>query len=155
MKRWIYVGVFISLAMNLFLVGVIAAHLFWRGGHHPRRGPFNIRQAYSVLTPASQAKAKVIWRANQKAFFLKIREGRQARRDVRRLLEDDTTDYKKIETAITKVSTKRNEIHKLLRGIVQKIVASLPAKERIKFYRAAMKRHQRHRRRGERRRERQ
>jgi uncharacterized membrane protein len=152
MKRWIYIGLFVSLALNLFLAGVIGAHVFWQRGHHPHRGPFNIRHAYSVLKPADQTKAKAIWAANRQAFFEKIKEIRKARRAVRQLLQDDATDYKKVEAAITNVSNKRHEIHKLVRGVVQKIAASLPATERMKFYRAALKRHRRFRhRRGERR----
>ena len=140
MKRWIYIGLFTSLALNLFLAGLIAANLFWHRGHQHHRGPFNMRHAYSVLTPASQTKARAIWRANHEVFRSKIREVRSARREVRRLLKDDKADIGKVEAAIAKVGKIRLEFHTMVRGIIQKIVNSLPAAERIKFYRAVLKR---------------
>ena len=143
MKRWVYITLFGSLALNLFLAGVIVAGLFWHGGHHHRRGPFNMRHAYTVLTPASQTKAKAIWQANRKAFFEKIREVRAARREVRSLLREDKPDIAKIEAAIGKVGKIRREIHNLVRGIVKKVADALPAAERVKFYRAVLKRHRR------------
>ena len=150
MKRWVYIGLFASLALNLFLAGVIVAGLFWHGGHHHRRGPFNIRHAYTVLTPASQTKAKAIWQANRSAFFAKIREVRAARRDVRALLREDNPDVAKVEAAIAKVGRIRREIHDMVRGIVKKIADALPAAERVKFYKAVLKRRARSRRRRDR-----
>lgn len=147
MRRLIYIGLFASLALNLFLVGVIVAGLFWHGGHHHRRGPFNIRHAYTVLTPASQAKAKTIWQAERAAFFAKIHEVRAARREVRALLREDKPDIGRMEAAIAKVGRIRREIHDTLRGIVKKIADALPAEERVRFYRAVLKRRGRFRRR--------
>jgi uncharacterized membrane protein len=147
MKRWVYIGLFASLALNLFLVGVIVAGLFWHGGPHHRRGPFNMRHAYSVLTPASQTKAKAIWQAERAAFIAKIREVRAARREVRALLREDKPDIAGVETAIAKVGRVRRELHDMVRGIVKKIADALPAAERVTFYKAVLKRRGRFRRR--------
>lgn len=140
MKRWIYISLFASLALNLFLVGVIVTGLFWHGGHHHRRGPFNMRNAYTVLTPASQAKAKAIWQANREAFVAKIREVRAARREVRSLLREDKPDIAKVEAAIARVGRIRREIHNVVRGIVKKVADALPEAERVRYYRAVLKR---------------
>lgn len=141
MKRWLYVLLFASLAVNVFVAGAIATHFIWRGDHgHRARGPLNMRAAMMALKPEDRQKVRAVWRANRDGFRAQIREIRKARRALRQMVENDGADEAKVQAALKEIFDKREALRARLFDILGKMAAALPEGERMKFYRAALKR---------------
>lgn len=147
---------FVSLALNLFIVGAVAGawllggHLPGRGGGGPRGGP-PMFAAASVL-PDNEADAyRDVLGAEAQAVRPRLREARTVRHDAWLKLAADPVDTAGIVADLDRARSVQAQAQSEMDRKVVEFAARLPAAERARFGQALSEPPQRgggHRRRG-------
>jgi uncharacterized membrane protein len=139
--RWLWIGFFVSVALNLFLVGWVAAS--WVGGIGPRpAGPgalgagFNHFVARQALGDEHRRAADQIWRERFADMRQRAVAVREARNELARLLTADTADAAAIEAASRAVRARSDALIEHLAATLARIGATLPAEARKAYMQA-------------------
>ena len=125
----------VSLCLNLFLMGVIAAGLFaaWQRealGAGPGNSPFHPRNIAAMLPPDGKAKVEKITRENRLKFVPLLRDVRRTRLDAFRQLQQEPFDKTKFDAAMSDVRSADAKLAEEGQRIVLEIIASLTPEER-------------------------
>lgn len=131
-----------SLALNLFLGGMLTAHWLFRGPPpHERGGRFFDRQAaLEAIDAEHRAGVQAILARNEPELRARMRAVREARREVRRQLMGDPIDHEALAQAHAELAARGQEAHARMQANVAEIAAALPAAERRRFFEASFKR---------------
>ncbi len=137
-RRWLLIGLFASLAVNLFLVGWLAAS--WAGGIGPRPGAmgqgFNHFAARQTLSDEHRRIADQIWRERFGEMRQRIMALREARNDFGRAITAEAGDAAAIEAASRLVRSRSDALIEHLTGSLARIGAALPAEARKTYMQA-------------------
>jgi len=133
-------GIFliISLAVNLFLVGMIVTAVAFHkrgGGWSGYNRPFPHFIARRSLEGDARRKVDEIWRGARPDLRRQIRAAREARRSIRRLLHADTLDKPALERAFSELRTRSEAVHTTIQTTIARVAETLNAKERKSYFR--------------------
>lgn len=149
-RLWIFL--IVSLTANLFLGGLFAGKLIFdrKPAKHGPRLRVDLRHATEVLKPAERETATKLWRLRQPELRVRLRASREARRNLRRILEAEGSSQKQIEEAFAEVSKRGRDVQSSFQTVLRDIAYALPADQRKAFFRAVFRRHGKRSRRGSR-----
>lgn len=139
--RGLGIALIASLAVNLFLAGVIVAGLVMHG-----RGPFAERHypprwtAERALEGESREKVRAIWREARPTLRERIRAVRRARRDIHERLTAPTLDKAALDAAFATFRKRSDEAHAAMQEVFSKIAGTLGAEERQSYFREPRRR---------------
>jgi uncharacterized membrane protein len=132
--RWI---ILVSLAINLFLIGVVAAPFFGRG---PMMGPppppppeFMVERLARDLPPKDAATLRAIF-ADVKDGFGKSHEAeKKAFRQLADILRQDKPDLQAMQHAFEEIQTSGQTMHQGMARALQRVATELPLDSRRKI----------------------
>lgn len=127
--KWILVLLAASLAVNLFIGGVILGRQF-RGDDGPKGGPrerveFNLRRLAAYLPESEQDALREILKEHRRNLRAHFRDMRQSEQRVKNLLGAETVDLPALEAALEAHQTRAEELKAPLRDIILNVVAKL------------------------------
>jgi Spy/CpxP family protein refolding chaperone len=150
-RRFLWVTLIGSLAVNLFLAGFLVSSAINRGwdGHHrpPHRGRLHLRAAFRVLDKDAREMARQHWRERLPAIRRSLDAIREAHRAFRAALDKADTDPAGVQAAFQRVHDARGAAQQLLHKTIREIGEKLTPEQRLKFYKAVFE-HRFRRRRG-------
>jgi uncharacterized membrane protein len=125
-KAWVLQAVlFASLAVNLFIAGYFAAHL-WRHSEPlaPPAGPMAVIERLSEPLPAQDKEALLAaWKANQAKMQGLTAEQQAARREVRAKLVAEPFDQAALAAAMATARAKHAAVDEEMQAIILEAVA--------------------------------
>ena len=148
-RRWVWVLLAASLAVNLLIVGAIAGHILLGGPerHFAGRGGPPIMAAIRQLMREMPGDRRKIVREIIKKHRPAIKPLRAARRKARSAAEKELTaqpfDKAKFESALRAVHDAKIKLRKTATPMLLEIIEVLTPQEREKFLKAVKKRHAR------------
>jgi uncharacterized membrane protein len=127
----------LSLCLNLFLLGVIAAGLFaaWQRealgvGGGLASSPFHPRNIAAMLPPDGKDKVQAIIRENRAKFMPLIRNVRRSRFEAFRVLQEEPPDRAKLSAAMDDVRRADAELAAEGQKVLIQIMEKLTPEER-------------------------
>jgi uncharacterized membrane protein len=149
-KRGLGITLIVSLAVNLFLVGMIVTAVLFKGHAGGWAGdgrPFPHWIARRALEGESRRKVDAIWREARPGLHMRVREMRRSRRDIRRLLHADAIDRPALDKAFAGMRANMAGTHDAIQRVMGRIAETLNAEERRGYFRRHhWRRHRRFRR---------
>ncbi len=132
--KWILVLLAASLAVNLFIGGVILGRQF-RGDDGPKGGPrerveFNLRRLASYLPESEQDALRGILQEHRRNLRGHFRDMRQSEQRIKDLLGAEAVDLPALEAALEAHQAKAEELKAPLRDIILNVVAKLDQETR-------------------------
>jgi uncharacterized membrane protein len=151
-RGWVSVVLIVSLCVNFFFVGTLAAWMIFKepGGRNWGRGPMDLRRAMRTISEESRKKVWVVWRAHGPELRQRHRAFRRSRRELRDILVDPRSTEASRNDAFETMRKQGDAVQAKLKDIMNALSAALPAEERAKFFRSALRRHRHWRRERER-----
>ncbi len=142
LSRRLAVVLAVSLALNLFLGGMITAHWLLRGPPpHERGGRFFDRHAaLQAIGEEHRALVESIWARNEPELRERMHAVRAARREVRRQLMSDPLDREALALAHESLAARAQEAHARMRANIAEIATALPAEARRRYFEASFRR---------------
>ncbi|MHA1537004.1 MAG: periplasmic heavy metal sensor [Alphaproteobacteria bacterium] len=134
--RTLGIALIVSLAVNLFLVGIfVAGFFFYRPAHHAHSGqPFPHWAARRSLDSDARGKVKAIWREARPALRMRVRAMRKARREVRRQLRADPLDRKALDVAYGELRERTIAAREAMKDVLTKVAFTLNAEQRRQYF---------------------
>lgn len=134
--RVLGIALIISLAINLFVVGIFAVGYFFHGPRHNSYsgGPFPHWSARRSLDRDGRKKVDAIWREAHPALRERIRAMRKARRAVRRQLRADALDRKALDASYIELRDRSVAARRALKDVLTKIAVTLNAEQRQDYF---------------------
>ncbi len=150
-KRWAVIF-FISLAVNIFLIAVIAAGLWgWRGDRPQfRPGLYTVPWASRVIGEDTRPRARDVFRAHRDDYLAMRRSFRPLHEAVREALTADPFDPAALDTALARLRAQGELAQQQTHGMMGEFAAGLSAEQRQKLGIAIDRMIERRARRGER-----
>ncbi len=143
-RRFLWITLIGSLAVNLFLAGFIVASVVNRGwdGHHGRahRGRLHLRAAFRVLDGDTREMAQKTWRERLPEIRERLRAIREAHRNFRATLDKADTDPAAVQAAFQRVHDARGAAQALIHKTIREIGEKLTPEQRKAFYKAVFER---------------
>lgn len=146
-KRWILIGLFASLAVNIFLVGWLAASAFRPGSaadgpppEGPRAGApppptaFRFMPARRELTAEQRQAVDRLWREQRAEMRQRGEALRAARQTLQRALTADQLDDKALDAAIAELRQRSDAVLGHITAQLAATARLLPADARKKFF---------------------
>ncbi|MDE0705958.1 MAG: periplasmic heavy metal sensor [Rhodospirillaceae bacterium] len=139
-RRTLIILLIVSGALNLFVVGVIAANviLYWHvpnAQHGPgSRTAFRLYRAVDDLDEPQRARARALLEEKHPQIRAKIQAIRAARRDLRRRIRDGAVSPEAVESGFRSLQRARGEAQAALHALVRQIAESLTPDQRQRFY---------------------
>lgn len=134
--RTLGIALIVSLAINLFVVGIFAVGFFFHGPrHHAQAGrPFPHWMARRSLDSDTRGKVDAIWRGAHPALRSRVRAMRKARREVRRQLRADPLDRKTLEASYVELRERTVAAREALKEVLTKVAVTLNAEQRRDYF---------------------
>ena len=158
-RRALWIALIASLAVNVFLVGWVAAS--WV--HGPRFGPwarsggpppstmaFHHQRAVRALNAGQRDAVDRIWRENVAELRARAKALRDAHFDLRKAYAADRADAKSLAEATAQFKAKTDSLLDHVSATLAKIATALPAEARKAYFNAGFARRERRRERQER-----
>lgn len=139
-RRTLIILLIVSGALNLFVVGIIAASVIahWGGpeiGRSPGpRTAFRLYRAVDGLDEPQRARARALLEEKHPQIRAKIQAIRAARRDLRRRIRDGAVSPEAVESGFRSLQRARGEAQAALHALVRQIAESLTPDQRQRFY---------------------
>lgn len=142
-RRWLVIGLFASLAVNIFLVGWLAASAFRpapapdprpTAGGPPPPQPFRFLAARRELAPEQRQAVDKIWRDQRPALREKGEALRASRQALLAALTADALDERALEAAIRDLRARSDEVLELIHRQIVETARILPTDARKKFF---------------------
>jgi len=132
--KWILVLLAASLAVNLFIGGVILGRQF-RAEDGPRGAPrerveFNLRRLAAYLPESEQDALREILQDHRRSLRTHFRDMRQSEQRIKDLLGAESVDLPALEAALESHQAKAEELKAPLRDIILNVVAKLDQETR-------------------------
>ncbi|MSP49767.1 MAG: periplasmic heavy metal sensor [Alphaproteobacteria bacterium] len=127
--RWVGWALIASLALNLFLAGVVGVR-YWREHWQPERammGPMG------RIAGSGRAKVKAVMDARQQEIREHSREFRQARGDAMQALAAEPFDKARVDAAFIEARRRANAMSETMQSAMIEASAQLTAEERKAF----------------------
>jgi len=146
--RTLWIALFISVGLNLFVAGMLVAGHFF--GPPPnervRRGaPFHFRAAIEALPAAKREEIKTLVRSRLDEVRRMGREARESRRAVRRVLRAEPYDQNAVNAAYREMRRRHGLAMENLHRTMSEVLGKLTPEERRAFMRAGYRRLRRER----------
>ena len=140
-RRTLIILLIVSGALNLFLVGIIAASaiVHWNRseiGPGPRTA-FRLYRAVEELAEPQRSRAHALLKEKRPAIRARIEAIRAARRDLRRRISRSAVSPEAVEAGFRSLRLARGEAQAALHALVRQIAESLTPDQRQRFYRQA------------------
>lgn len=141
--RWMWVALVLSVAINLIIVGMVAAALFhFRGGHG---GPGKRFGHYVRSLPDDRRQVLAPLFEQQRAAIRPLRrKARQTRREIRDALQAEPYDRERLVAAHAAATKARSALDQARGEWITKFAESMTVQERRDFL--SWRGHRRHRR---------
>lgn len=144
--RTVYMALVGSLMLNAFFVGYLSAHaagphLQQRFHHEGMRGPHLhdfLQQGLDVLDEVQRVKIEEILRADKSQEDAHFRQMHALFAQLRPTLTAPRLDLDKLGALEKKITAEDQKLKQGMSGLVRKVATTLPDKDRIKFFNAAM-----------------
>lgn len=141
-RRWFGLALFASLAVNLFLVGIVVGGLASGRSHGlpfggpPRGGPDMVRggQFHQLSEPAREKMAAIL-EDRSDAMRERVRAMRAAQRDAARVLAADTYDADKAAAALRTLRMRTEELQAEIHAALSVVAKDLSPEERARLSR--------------------
>jgi uncharacterized membrane protein len=144
-RRGLWIGLFASLAVNIFLVGWVASSWVYgpRFAPPPRHGrdgmPFLHHRALRAVQGKDREIAEQIWRDNLPELRKRLQELRDSHAQLRDAFTADTADAKSMSAAVASLKAKANGVYDLVNATLLKIAAALPPDARKAYFGAGIR----------------
>ena len=141
-RRWFGILLTLSLAINLFAVGILIGIVATGTGHSARRGfdpaatGFQASPAFMALAPESRQHALDKFEGLEDALRAETRALRRAQREVVRTLSAEPFDATAVDAALRDLRRRSDAIQDVLHGYLIDISADLSAEERSRLGRS-------------------
>lgn len=138
---------FLSVALNLFLGGVLASHWLFRpppwddGGPGDRLPPLHRLADGAGLDPPYRDQVTALWLDQRPRLHRQMRAVREARRQVHRLLTAETLDRAALATAQETLSQRLTAARAAMQDHLLEVAALLPPEQRRAYFEAGLRRH--------------
>ncbi len=148
-RRGLWIALFTSLAVNLFLAGWIATS--WIGNWAPggrvsaSRAEFYYRPALRALPESQRRAVQNIWDERAQERRARAREFREARVELRRVLTADQMDTKALEAAVVNLRARADAVHDHIGATLVRVATTLPPEARKAYFNAGLSRASRRR----------
>ncbi|MEQ8698301.1 MAG: periplasmic heavy metal sensor [Bauldia litoralis] len=143
-RRFLWIALIGSLAVNLFLGGFIIASVINRGwdGHHKNayRGRLHMRAAFRALDDEARQAARAQWRQRLPEIREKLRAIREAHRAFRATLDTADGDPAAVQAALQRIHAARGEAQTAIHRAIREIGEKLTPAQRKAFYKAVFER---------------
>ena len=120
--------VFVSIALNLLLAGLIGGHILREGRHSPPP----LAWAFKEVPPSIREKVRPMLREHGREVMAARRDVRQSERALRSLLQSETLTREELEGGLASMRQSTTDYHELVHEIGIDVLLSLDAKERMK-----------------------
>lgn len=141
-RRWFGIALFASLAVNLFLVGILVGGLASGRPHGlpfggpPRGGPDIVRGGqFSQLSEASRERMAAILEDRSDAMRGRVRAMRSAQREAARVLSADSYDAEKAAAALRELRLRTEELQAEIHAALATVARDLSQEERARLSR--------------------
>ena len=148
-RRGLWIALIASLAVNVFLVGWVAASHVYGPGLVPgariaqAASPgmaFQHRRAIRALSGGERETANRLWRESFPELREKVRALRQAHVDLRAVFAADQAGAKALGDAVAALKEKANGVFDHANATLLKIAAALPPESRKAYFNAGFPR---------------
>lgn len=142
-RRFLWITLIGSLAVNLFLAGFIVASVVnrgWDGHRSAHRGRLHLRAAFRALDGEARETAREHWRQRLPQVRQKLRAIRDAHRAFRATLDKADSDPAAVETALQRIHAARGEAQAFIHQTIREIGEKLTPAQRKAFYKAVFDR---------------
>jgi uncharacterized membrane protein len=123
-----------SLALNLFLAGVLGARL-WREQQWRERaavaGPLG--RITAAMPESARDKVKAVTEPRQQELRDRSREARRARNEAMQALAADNFDRTRANAAFAEARQRFNAMSDLMQSVLIEVAATLTPEERVQF----------------------
>jgi uncharacterized membrane protein len=136
-SRYLAAGLAVSVAVNLFLAGMITAG--WLMGRDPEVAareappPF-FRRGMAALSEEVRPIVEDVRRRHAREIVQNTREVRAARREVREALSAGELDRARLEAAFQTLRQRTDRAQSAIHGLMVEIAAALPPDQRREFF---------------------
>ena len=137
-NNWIGLCLFVSLAANIFLAGVVFGQ---KDGNKLQRGEKILATmgALKEVSPESRAKAKELVKADWPKIQEDLQGIREKRQEVRGLLEQPSYDLAALDKSFAELRGAVGDMQTEAHQLVVKIASELTPEERVAFMKALPK----------------
>lgn len=137
-NNWIGLCLFVSLAVNIFLAGVVFGQ---KDGNRLQRGEKILATigALKEVSPESRAKAKELVKADWPKIQEDLQGIREKRQEVRGLLEQTAYDPAALDKSFADLRVAVGDMQTEAHQLVVKIASALTPEERVAFMKALPK----------------
>lgn len=137
-NNWVGICLFASLAVNIFLAGVVFGQ---KDGNKPQRGEKIMATigALKEVSPESRAKAKELVKADWPKIQEDLQGIREKRQEVRGLLEQPSYDPAALEKSFADLRGSVGDMQTEAHELIVKIASELTPEERVAFMKALPK----------------
>ena len=138
-SRWLAIALVISVALNLFALGLVAARAMRPGPHERARGYGPFMGPHGLLQDGDGAEpiAKRVMQRYGEDLRREHRELREARRAVREALEAEPLDAGRLERALGELRARTDSSQTRMHAALVELARSLPLEQRKKLARRA------------------
>lgn len=145
--RIVGIALLVSLAVNLLLVGLLAAHLLrgssgHRGEHAPLPGLPSMHQLSRELSEPSRDALRTILQSHRRDIREQLGASRQSRRDVAAALLADPFDAAVLQSAFAHQREQDARIAEQIQNALVEFAQTLDAEQRQSLLRAMASRHE-------------
>lgn len=136
--RRLSIALLVSLALNLFLGGMITSQWIFgeRHGRPGHVGRFDRQGARAAIDEQYRPEVDVVWQRHKAALRGKFREVRQVRRRLRELLVAEELDQAALAETYGELHERGLAARSLLGRPLAEIAAALPADQRRRYFEA-------------------
>jgi hypothetical protein len=142
-RRFLWIALIASLAVNLFVAGFVVANVInrgWHGHHRPHGGRLALRAGFRALDTETRAMAERAWRAKLPEIRARLDAIRTAHHAFRDALDRSDTDPAGVQAAFQRIHEARGAAQQLIHRTIREIADKMTPAERKKFYKAVFDR---------------
>ncbi|MEG3638049.1 periplasmic heavy metal sensor [Magnetococcus sp. PR-3] len=154
LPRWLVVILFVSVALNLFFVGMLGIS-YWRGGplyramHGPTiGGPYMMGHAMRHLDPQTRQQLRPIVQDHMPTMRDSMRQLHQKKRQVHTLLVNDQVDQAALDQAFSELRLHAQQAQESAHRMMMQAATSLPSDIRQQMFKFKGRGHHRKSHRG-------
>jgi uncharacterized membrane protein len=144
-QKRLAITLFVSIALNLFLAGMLTTLLIRSDGFGDRDGRkfgrFDRDAAMAVLSENSRDKVQSIWRNDMSGMREEAKARRGLRREMHEILVADNFDRARFETTSRSYHEKSAKMHTAMSKAIAETAAVLSSDERKKYFSISMRKH--------------
>ena len=147
-QKRLAITLFVSIAVNLFLAGMLTTLLIRGDGFGDRDkrkfGRFDRSAAMAVLSEDSRNKVKAIWQNDMPTMHEDAKARRGLRREMRDILMADNFDRERFEAMSRTYHEKSSKMRTAMNKAIAETAAVLSPDERKKYFNTGIRKRHKH-----------